>query len=816
MTRHVSAPQQEALWWIQQRSARKDLYNLTWRMSVGRLDADALDRAWQAVVERYEVLRTALVHEDGAVWQEVDAKAAVTLDVWRWPREAQDAVLPGRDLLDEVARHLHSTPFDLGRAPLARLSLVVVGELSELVLTAHHAVVDGWSMQRLVQDLADAYHAELARPGSAEFPEPAVRFTEHAVRARQAMTDGSWQADTAYWVRSLSDVESATLVPDRPRPHQVPGEPGAVLRHPLSPEASDGVAALTDRGGMTPFAAYLAALYAVLGLGGVRGRPAVGVGVANRFSEPDADCVGYLANVVVATGELLEGDTLDDLVARTRDGFWDGLPHQHVPFSLLHNALPVEDRNRLGATPAVMLTYHGKIGAGVLLGERETRLKASPNTSAVNHVTLGVFEGPEGTVIEAGYDTGRFDESTVHTLLTDLERVLEAGVRADVPVSTLHVRSRTTADLAAANDFAVGEQAAQEDFADDERTSSIEESGTRGAVAEIWRRTLRLPSAEAGGDFFALGGHSLQVFDLFAEVQEATGSQVDMMDWLDTPTLGRLVELTGQAAVAEQPGSPGVLLRQGERNEPHLHLIHPAGGADQGTYKDLAAALPQGWRVTMSPDGDQETLVGMADHHLEGLRTGRMPDVVGGWSLGGLIGYVMAVRLRRSGATPPPLVLIDPPAPDGSSSTEAGRELESFLHTVLRAVDAPALVPAELRLSPEEPERGLGVLAALLNAVGSSLSVDALRSRFDVIRRHWTAVDGFVSDEPVDVPSVLVAAELPEEAVARWRSLLGPGMVLVDVDADHFEVVRNPFAARIAEAVVACLGGGAGRTPSGE
>jgi methyl coenzyme M reductase subunit C-like uncharacterized protein (methanogenesis marker protein 7) len=119
-------------------------------------------------------------------------------------------------------------------------------------------------------------------------------------------------------------------------------------------------------------------------------------------------------------------------------------------------------------------------------------------------------------------------------------------------------------------------------------------------------------------------------------------------------------------------------------------------------------------------------------------------------------------------------------------------------------------MPTELLLSPGDTEHGLSVLEALVNASGSAMSIDVLRERFDAIRRHWTAVGEYVSDEPIDVPSVLVAAELPEEAVAHWRSLLGPGMVLVQVDADHFAAVKDPFAARIAEAVVALLKGGVG------
>ncbi|MGW4378922.1 condensation domain-containing protein [Kitasatospora sp. NPDC004531] len=799
MIRHVSAPQQEALWWIQQRSSHKDLYNLTWRMSVGPLDAPALDRAWRALVDRYEALRTALVHQDGAVWQDVHPRVPVALNVVSWPQEARAAVAPGRDLLDAVAEHLHRTPFDLGKAPLARLSLVTAGDVGELLLTAHHSVVDGWSMQQLVRELAELYRAELARSGSGQLAEPPVQFAEYAVRARQAASDGSWQEGTDYWVRTLSGVGSATLVPDREQPQQALGAPGGVVRHVLGAKASEGAAALTDRGGMTPFACYLAAMHTVLGLGGVPGRTAVGVGVANRFTERDAACVGYLTNVVVATGELRAGDTLDDVVARARDDFWGSLPHQQVPFSLVHSALPVEDRHRLGATPSVLLTYHGKIGAGVLLGDRETVLKPSPNTSAGNDLTLGVYEGPDATVIEAGYDTSRFDAATVRTLLQDLEHVLEAGVRADVPISTLRVRSRTTATTG---------PAVSADDRDGAETApaAAREAGPAGAVHDLWCGTLGLAGAEPDSDFFAAGGHSLQVFELFGKVQEAAGRQLDMMEWLDTPTLGKLIELTGQEpAEADRPPGRTVLLRQGEPGAPHLHLVHPAGGADQSTYQDLTNALPEAWRVTLSPDGEQETVEAMADRHRENLGAGPLPDVLGGWSLGGLLGYVMALRMRDDGATPPRLLLIDPPAPDGSAASEADGELDSFVHTILRAVDAPALVPAELRLSPGDTDHGLSVLAALVDAAGSSMTVDVLRERFGAIRRHWAAVGAYVSDEPVDVPSVLVAAELPEEAVAHWRALLGPDMALVDVAADHWAAVRDPFAARIAEAVVALL-----------
>ena len=92
---------------------------------------------------------------------------------------------------------------------LRRLSLVRVGAQSELLLTVHHAVLDGWSMQQVVIELASAYRAECARPGSSPkaFTTPAVAFRTYAEAARQAAADGSWRSGIEYWVGRLSDVE---------------------------------------------------------------------------------------------------------------------------------------------------------------------------------------------------------------------------------------------------------------------------------------------------------------------------------------------------------------------------------------------------------------------------------------------------------------------------------------------------------------------------------------------------------------------------------------------------------------------------------
>ena len=383
----------------------------------------------------------------------------------------------------------------------------------------------------------------------------------------------------------------------------------------------------------------------------------------------------------------------------------------------------------------------------------------------------------------------------MHRLFADLERVLEHGRSADVPIATMRINSRTSrAQRVPGLPVSAAADAVTDDAPVSELVSTID---------EIWRRTLRLSASSMDSDFFALGGHSLQVFELMAEVFDRSGGQVDIMEWLDHPTFSKLVELAEQSLINQNMSHSDVaLLRAGTEYGQHLHLIHPAGGADHATYRDLAAALPETWRITVSPDDDLETIAEMADHYVDALLAEpRLPDMIGGWSLGGLISYAMALRLRRDGITPPRLVLIDPSAPDGSGYDEGYSDLDSFIYTILRGVGAVALIPEELRLAADDVEHGLGVLDALLAGFGSPLSMDALRRRFEVLKRHWSAMTDYISSEPANVPALLVVAELTEADIRQWRTLLGDDVTVLRVDTDHYSAAKGRYAKEIADAL---------------
>ncbi|MET8100095.1 amino acid adenylation domain-containing protein [Streptomyces sp. NPDC005236] len=125
----------------------------------GRVDPQRMHRAGQALLDRHPVLRAAFADRaDGDLVQVIPE--AVTLP-WRH-LDLSGLGEPERtgtfeDFLDQD----RTTYFDAGTPPLIRLALAVLDpERPELVLTAHHALYDGWSTPLLMQDLLLLYASD--------------------------------------------------------------------------------------------------------------------------------------------------------------------------------------------------------------------------------------------------------------------------------------------------------------------------------------------------------------------------------------------------------------------------------------------------------------------------------------------------------------------------------------------------------------------------------------------------------------------------------------------------------------------------------
>src|SRR5260370_26600831 len=196
-------PAQERIWFIEQLHPRTAVYHISvlYRFD-GNLDVTRLRQAFAGLVERHEALRCGFRKPGQAI---VVSRAPVTV---RHVDAVGATELTVSQMLDSEARQ----PFDLDRPPLIRALVVGRGEAGDLLLlTVHHLVCDGASLDLIEADLERGY-AEAAESGRPHVPHVPVA---QAVRQHLQDPDAALQ----YWRTALAGLPEASSLPyDRRRP----------------------------------------------------------------------------------------------------------------------------------------------------------------------------------------------------------------------------------------------------------------------------------------------------------------------------------------------------------------------------------------------------------------------------------------------------------------------------------------------------------------------------------------------------------------------------------------------------------------------
>jgi amino acid adenylation domain-containing protein len=170
----------------------------------GELDAPVLERAFRALVARHGALRTGFAWEGvPQPLQFVLRHAEPSFEHLDWSAEADWR--PRFHVLMEADR---LRGHDLRKPPLARVTLARIdARRTLLLLSMHHAVVDGWSLPLLISELYLLYLSELT--GQPHGLPPAPRYRDYVawLMARDA------EADPAFWRATLAGITAPTPLP---------------------------------------------------------------------------------------------------------------------------------------------------------------------------------------------------------------------------------------------------------------------------------------------------------------------------------------------------------------------------------------------------------------------------------------------------------------------------------------------------------------------------------------------------------------------------------------------------------------------------
>jgi thioesterase domain-containing protein len=322
----------------------------------------------------------------------------------------------------------------------------------------------------------------------------------------------------------------------------------------------------------------------------------------------------------------------------------------------------------------------------------------------------------------------------------------------------------------------------------------------------IWEDLLGIRPIGVLDDFFALGGHSMLAIRLVTRIRARLGCDLSPVDLFQAPTVERLAAFLRRQAPAERGVLVGIQPAGPQRP---LFCVHPAGG-DVLCFAALAHGLgpDQPFYALQSIDPELNRIEEMAACYLDAVRKVQPegPYLLAGWSLGGLIAFEMARALRAEGQEVDLLALFDVSAPLTRLDEEIDvhEQAASLAYNIWStAGQETPLTADDLRGSTvEEAMRRIYEKAAEDRTIPPDIDFSDMLGFFRMFTAHLQARRAYVAKPYAGRVTLIRAAEQPvpvDDETLGWREIAAGGVAVYESPGHHYNMVRPPQAAGLAQ-----------------
>ncbi|WP_443667744.1 amino acid adenylation domain-containing protein, partial [Gordonia paraffinivorans] len=300
----------------------------------GDVDTERLRNALTELLARHRVLRSGFVRvPSGAPVTVVPPHVEVP---WSVIDVRSDDGRSHRDRVETVLAAERTEPFDMARPPLIRVVVIEHVDGTEVVITNHHLLIDGWSSPLVLADLLTLYAT------GETFTRPGVTGSDFADHAR-AVATADTEAGLAAWREVLAPVTEPTLVAPGHEPSA--DAPPRDLEFTVDADVTERLEALA-RDNSTTMATVVQFAWAVFlsRLTGVR-TVTFGETVSGRSADIDGmeQMIGMFINTIPAVVDVAPDSTVLEVLAAMQDDKVKVLDHQQfgLPMLIAQSGLPV-------------------------------------------------------------------------------------------------------------------------------------------------------------------------------------------------------------------------------------------------------------------------------------------------------------------------------------------------------------------------------------------------------------------------------------------------------------------------------------------
>ena len=402
----------------------------------GSLDAEQLKRAIDQVVIRNESLRATFSH-DG---QFMIVGPKPNYD-FRMVDLTQDQAVDGGQLaiVQEQAR----LPFDLVNGPLLRVVLQkFADDHHKLTVSAHHVILDGWSLAVFCRDLGFIYDS-LVGDAKLELP-TADQYQAYSQKMDEYLVSDEGKADEAFWVDQFADHIPVLDLPIQSSRPSLRTYLGHRYDHQFSTELVESVRKLGAKSGCSLFNTMLAAFNAYVARISGSDDFCVGIPTAGQAAMDQPNLIGHCVNTMPLRTKVDSSQTFAEYLKTSRTELLDAFDHQRYSYgTLLRKLAPPRDPSR---PPMLSISFNldpvidsNTIGFKGLDVEVLIEPRSFEN---FEWFINGVIQADKSVEMQVQYNTDLYSAEAMEFYFTGFETFLASLVaNRDAKISEHHLMS---------------------------------------------------------------------------------------------------------------------------------------------------------------------------------------------------------------------------------------------------------------------------------------------------------------------------------------------------------------------------------------
>jgi len=400
------------------------IFNLPFVLNfLDRVDEDLFFDAFNDLLERHSGLRTTFHVENGEAYQRVIPYSDVGRYKWFWKAAESDGV----KFADEA-----SYIFNLSRELPIRIRFIPdAGDGNQtLSFLVHHMVIDEWSLNTIMKELAQAYLARAS--GKAPIWEThAQSISDFALRQKK---QGINKEHLDYWTRMLRDATRGLHLGDSADQSAVPSNEESskaqwmeLVPEPGTYELLSAVA--KDHRSSLFGVVYTAIALALYNLGNLKDLT-IGTSASGRTDPEFFDTVGYFTTMVAHRVQFLPHQSVGELIREVTRTINDSMSYADIPIDIVQNELGMIPEDGLLFDVYIQIHANNALN-GTLIGPDGTGIRYRQILPDKGESLFGlhfeimedVFDGKRDLRLVVTYRLSRYSPSLVRAIFDEISRV---------------------------------------------------------------------------------------------------------------------------------------------------------------------------------------------------------------------------------------------------------------------------------------------------------------------------------------------------------------------------------------------------------